>query len=222
MKKRIKTVVRSPQFVLIMGLVVVPLLSFLLITTGPESPLYTSISRLAWCHKHWLATFLWAIVVMGVILLLTFRMTVTGPLAPRTQRRFLIFQTLNIGLVFVGCLMFPAKDGLETVRFVHYLHDYLTVAAWVLYAIGLLLYSLLVRRKDKFLGFLGLCLMAFTFLTSIFFVLNVIDPASYVGASAVSEVYVINSLTVYLLVMYIAQLYTNKIKEYLPPASDKT
>lgn len=221
MKNRIKNTIRSPRFVLIMGLVVVPLLSFMLITTGPESPLYTSISRLAWCHKHWFATFLWAVVVMSVILLLTFRMTVTGPLSPRVQRRFLTFQTLNISLVFVGCLLFPAKDGVETVRFVHYLHDYLTVAAWVLYALGLLVYSLLVRRRDKFLGFLGLCLMLFTFLTSIFFVLNVIDPASYVGASAVSEVYVINILTIYLLVMYIAQLYTNKIKEYLPPATDE-
>lgn len=222
MMNRIKNTVRSPRFVLIMGLVIVPLLSFILITTGPESPLYTSISRLAWCHDHWFDTFLWAVVVMSVILLLTFRMTVTGPLAPRAQRRFLIFQTLDIALVFVGCLMFPAKDGVETVRFVHYLHDYLTVAAWVLYAFGLLVYSLLVRRKDKFLGFLGLGLIAFTFLSSIFFVLNVIDPASYVGASAVSEVYIINILTIYLLVMYIAQLYTKKIKDLLPPAPDGT
>ena len=200
-----------------MGLVVVPLLSFLLITTGPESPLYTSISRLAWCHKHWFATFLWAVVVMGVILLLTWRMTATAPLAHRTKKAFALCQSVLIVLVFAGCLMFPAKDGTEASRIVHYLHDYLTVAAWALYAGGLVVYSLLVYRRDRFLGFLGLCLMLFTFLTSVFFVLNVIDPTSYVGASAVSEVYIINSLTVYLLVMYIAQLYTNKIKALLPP-----
>lgn len=218
MKNRIKTVTRSPQFVLIMGLVVVPLLSFMLITLGPESPLYTSISRLAWFHNYWLATFIWAAVVLSVILALTYRMAVTGPLAPRTRRRFLIFQIVNILLVFTGCLMFPAKDGTEVPRLVNYLHDYLTVAAWALYALGLLIYSLLVRRKDKFLGFLGICLMAFTILSSYFFVMNVIDPTSYVGASAVSEVYIINSLTIYLLVMYIAQLYANKIKDLLPPA----
>lgn len=221
MKDRIKNTIESPHFVLIMGLVVVPLLSFLLISTGPESPLYTSISRLAWFHKHWFATFLWAVVVLGVIVSLTWRMTATGPLAPRTQRIFLSFQIVNIFLVFAGCLLFPAKDGLEASRFVHYLHDYLTVVAWVLYVIGLLIYSLLVRRKDNFLGFLGLGLIAFTILSSIFFVLNVIDPTSYVGASAVSEVYVINSLTIYLLVMYIAQLYTNKIKDLLPPGPDR-
>lgn len=213
--EKLKKAVTSARFVVVMGLVVVPLLSLMLISLSPESPLYTSISRIAWCHGQWFPTFLWAVVVMCLILLLTYCMAVTGPLDKRTRRGFLFCQFGNICMVFAGCLLFPAKDGTETIRFVNYLHDYLTAAAWVLYAVGLTVYALLVRRRDRFLGFLGLGLMAFTFLTSGFFLVNVVDPGSYVGASAVSEVYIINSLLIYLVVMYVAQLYTNKIREFL-------
>ena len=213
MKEKIKKAAYSTRFLVIMGLVVVPLLSFILVSISPESPLYTSISRIAWVHGRWFATFLWAVVVMSVILWLTYRMVVTGPLTGRTRHLFLGFQFLHICLVFVGCLLFPAKDGPETVRFVNYLHDYLTAAAWVLYGLGLIVYSLQVRKKDSFLGFLGPGLISFTFLSSIFFLMNVVDPTSYVGASAVSEVYIINSLLIYLVVMYVAQLYTNEIRK---------
>jgi hypothetical protein len=130
-------------------------------------------------------------------------MTSVGPLDDRLKRSYLIFQTINIVLVFVGCIVFPAKGGTELVKFVNYVHDYLTIIAWALYGIGLLIYSALLRRHDRFLGFVGLGLMSFIIFSSGFFISFVIDPNSYVGASAVSEVYVINSLFIYLVVMYI-------------------
>lgn len=202
-----------PMALVIAGLVVVPLLSFALLNLSPESPLYTSVSRIAWIHGRWFATFVWAVIVMVVIFLLTGRMTRTGPLGKRTKWAFFIAQTVNIFLVFMGCVLFPAKGGPEDIRFVNYLHDYLTVAAWILYGVGLGVYSVLVYREDRFLGLLGLGLIAFVFLSSVFFLVNAVDPTSYVGASAVSEVYVINSLVIYLVVMYVAQLYSNRIRE---------
>ena len=47
--------------------------------------------------------------------------------------------------------------------------------------------------------------MAFVVWSSLFFLKQVIDPTSYVGASAVSEVYIINSLLIYLVVMYVLE-----------------
>lgn len=205
MKEKIKNLAYSDRFVIILGLIVVPLLSFILITVSEESPLYTSISRIAWVHGKWLATFVWALVVMGAVTWVTYRMVYSGPLSDRAKRIFLLCQGVNIALVFVGCIIFPAKDGTEFVRFVNYLHDYLTIAAWAMYGIGLVAYSFMLRRYDSFLGFLGLGLMSFVILSSSFFISNVIDPASYVGASAVSEVYIINSLFIYLVVMYVAE-----------------
>ena len=205
MKEKIKNLAYSDRFVIILGLIVVPLLSFILITVSEESPLYTSISRIAWVHGKWLATFVWALVVMGAVTWVTYRMVYSGPLSDRAKRIFLLCQGVNIALVFVGCIIFPAKDGTELVRLVNYLHDYLTIAAWAMYGIGLVAYSFMLRRYDSFLGFLGLGLMSFVILSSSFFISNVIDPASYVGASAVSEVYIINSLFIYLVVMYVAE-----------------
>ena len=204
-KKDIKKLLYSDRFVLILGLIIVPIFSFILITISEESPLYTSISRIAWVHGKWFATFVWALIVMGAVTWITYRMVKEGPLPQRAKRIFLICQTVNIVLVFVGCIIFPAKDGTELVKLVNYLHDYLTIAAWALYGIGLFVYSYLVRRYDRFLGFLGLGLMSFVVFSSAFFISRVVDPASYVGASAVSEVYIINSLFIYLVVIYLAE-----------------
>ena len=205
MKEKIRGLLYSDRFVIILGLIVVPLLSFILITVSEESPLYTSISRIAWVHGKWLSTFVWALIVMGAVTWVTYRMVDVGPLSMRAKRVFLLCQSVNIALVFVGCIIFPAKDGTELVRLVNYLHDYLTIAAWAMYGIGLVVYSFMLRRHDAFLGFLGIGLMSFVILSSSFFISNVIDPTSYVGASAVSEVYIINSLFIYLVVMYVTQ-----------------
>ena len=60
--------------------------------------------------------------------------------------------------------------------------------------------------------------MGFVVLSSVFYLLRVIDPSSYVGASALSEVYIINGLLIYLVVMYVAQDYTNRLQESQPVA----
>ena len=205
MRNKIKQILYSDGFVIIGGLIVVPLLSFALLSISPESPLYTSISRIAWVHDLWFTTFIWATVVMGVIAWLTYRMAYTGMLDVRKRNVFLTWQFISIILVFVGCLLFPAKEGIESIRFVNYIHDYLTAIAWIMYVVGLVAYSFSARKKDKFLGLLSLGLMGYIIFSSLFFLMRVIDPQSYVGASAVSEVYIINNLLIYLVVMYVAQ-----------------
>ncbi len=209
MKEKIRKIIYSTRFIIILGLIIVPISSFILITVSNESPLYTSISRIAWINGHWFATFVWAVIIMLSITWITYRMTEIGPLDTKNKRIFETYQLMNIILVFIGCVIFPAKPNPESAKFIHYIHDYLTIFAWVLYGIGLISYSLLIRKKDKLLGFLGLGLMSFIVFSSLFFVKRVIDPTSYVGASAVSEVYIINSLFIYLVVMYVAEKQLN-------------
>ena len=205
--------IKKTEFIVLLGLVFVPAISFLFIMISPESPLYTSISRIAWVHDRWLSTFLWATVVMGTIVWLTYKLIKIGPMEERSKRIFFIIQLISICLVFVGCLLFPAKPNPETVKFVHYMHDYLTAIAWAMYGIGLIVYSIIIGRKNKFLGFMGCSIMVFVVFSSLFFLRQVIDPTTYVGASAVSEVYIINSLLIYLVVMYVLEEKENSAKK---------
>lgn len=204
-KNTIKKGLYSDNFVVIVGLIVVPLLSFAFLSMSPESPLYTSISRIAWVHNLWFATFVWAVVVMSAIAWLTYRMAHTGMLETKKRRIFLIWQFISIILVFTGCLLFPAKNGTENIVFVNYIHDYLTAIAWMMYVMGLVSYSFAARKQNKVLGLISLGLMGYIIFSSLFFLIRVIDPQSYVGASAVSEVYIINNLLIYLVVMFMAQ-----------------
>ena len=200
-----RKILNSKEFVIVVGLVIVPIISFLFILDGPESPLYTSISRIAWVHGRWCATFVWAMIVMNAIIFITYSMIKAGPIGEIGKRTFFIVQTLNICLVFIGCFIFLAKSDANTVTIVNYLHDYLTAAAWACYGVGLIVYSIIIGRKNRFLGFMGCSIMAFVVFSSLFFLRRVIDPTSYVGASAVSEVYIINSLLIYLVIMYVLE-----------------
>lgn len=203
--EKLKRILYSDRFVIILGLVVVPVISFIFIGISEESPLYTSISRIAWVHGEWLPTLVWALLVMSSVFWLTYRVVEIGPLAERSKRVYMLCQSVNIVLVFIGCIVFPAKADVETVKLVNYIHDYLTIGAWAMYGVGLVFYSFSIKRRHDFLGFLGLGLMSFIVLSSVFFIRRVVDPTSYVGASAVSEVYIINALFIYLVVMYVAE-----------------
>ena len=200
-----RKILKSREFVIVVGLVIVPIISFLFIVDVPESPLYTSISRIAWVHGRWYATFIWAITVMSAIIFITYKMIKAGPMDLTGKHIFFIIQTVNICLVFIGCLIFPAKSDADTVTIANYLHDYLTAIAWTCYGVGLIIYSIVIGRKNRFLGFMGCSIMAFVVWSSLFFLRRVIDPTSYVGASAVSEVYIINSLLIYLVIMYVLE-----------------
>ena len=213
MKRKLKQILYSDRFVIVIGLVIVPLISFMFIGISEESPLYTSISRIAWVHGKWFSTFLWALVVMSAVFWLTYRMVKKGPLSDRTKNVYIFCQGINILLVFVGCIIFPAKAGVDSVNFLNYVHDYLTIFAWAMYGIGLLYYSIAIKKYDSFLGFFGVGIMSFIILSSVFFIRQVVDPTSYVGASAVSEVYIINALFIYLVVMYVAEGMRDGVKK---------
>lgn len=212
MKGKFKQTVNSTGFIILLGLVIVPILSFLLITSSEESPLYASISRIAWALDHWWATFIWAIVVMASILWLTYKTIGCGPLSLPCRVSLTVAQFFNISMVFIGCIIFPAKTGQGEPMLINYLHDYVTIIAWVLYGVGLIVYSFMLGRHSSLLGYLGIGLMTFTVFSSYFFIKQVIHPDSYVGASAVSEVHIINSLLIFLVVIHVAQKYEEQIR----------
>jgi len=210
MRAKIRSIINSSSFIVILGLVIVPLASFILITLSEESPLYASISRIAWALDLWWATFIWGMIVMISNLFMTYKTFSISPLSDRTKGILTACQFVNIGLVFIGCLAFPAKTGDGETLLINHLHDIVTISAWVLYGIGLIVFSFLLHKKDRFLGLLGMGLMFFTVFSSVFFVRRVIHPDSYVGASAISEVHIINSLFIFLTVMYVAEDYARR------------
>ena len=118
MKEKIRLILYSTRFIIILGLIIVPIFSFILISISNESPLYTSISRIAWINGHWFATFIWAVVIMVSITWITYRMAEIGPLDDKNKRLFEFYQLINIILVFIGCIIFPAKPDPERAQFV--------------------------------------------------------------------------------------------------------
>lgn len=197
--RRLGNAFQSLQFAAIWVLIVVPLLSLLFITVSGESPLYTSISRIAWVSGHRLFMLGWSLVVLFPMVCLTGKVIRTSRIPPRRQRRLQITAIANILISFVGGVFVPAKSSALDITFFGALHDLMTAVGWLSFGLVLTAYSICLFPVDRVQAVLALSFMVFIWLTGLFFIFYVIDPGTYCGSSAITQVYIINMLDLFLL-----------------------
>lgn len=202
----------SLYFAVIWILVVVPFLSLFFITVSGESPLYASISRIAWVGNHRGFMFIWSLVVLFPMVCMTNKVIKGSNLDDKTKKRLYVTAILNIVVSFVAGVLVPAKSGADDVSFWGIMHDLLTAMGWLAYGIVLIVFSICLFKVDKVQATISTCFMFFLWWTGLFFIFYVVDENTYCGTSAVTQMYIINMLNLFLLINYI---YQNKNEEIL-------
>lgn len=189
----------SIKFSALWVLLVVPLLSVLFITASGESPLYTSLSRLAWVSGHWWFMLVWSTIVLFALVCMTVKVVRASGLGQKQVRVLSITAVCNILLAFVSGVFLPAKSSAEILTVWAFLHDNFTALGWLSFGITLTIFAVLLRRVDKTQATIALAFMAFVWITGVFAIFYVIDPQTYCGSSSVSQVYIINMFNIFLL-----------------------
>ncbi|HRX14534.1 MAG TPA: hypothetical protein P5087_05935 [Eubacteriales bacterium] len=210
MKKNIGELFNSLEFSAIWVLVVVPALSLILISISGESPLYTSLSRIAWVSGYRLFMLFWSLIIIFPMVCLTIKVFRESPISEKNKKGLTIVAIVNIIVSFVSGLIIPAKNGVDPTTFWGKMHDILTALGWLSYGIALTAFSITLTVKDRTRGIVDMAFMAFIWLTGIFFIFKVIDENTYCGASAITQVYIINMLNIFLLLNVIYQNAENK------------
>lgn len=210
---RLKRRFESVYFSTVWILVVVPILSILFITASGESPLYTSISRLGWVLDRRVFMIVWSLTVLAPMLFMTNKVITGSPLADRAKRSLHLIAVINIIVSFVAGVIVPAKSGAGEVSFFGVMHDLLTSVGWLSYGVVLTAFAFCLFRKDRLEATVATCFMAFVWVTGTFFIKYVVDETSYCGASAVTQVYIINMFNIFLLIIDIYQSLLKKISD---------
>ena len=214
-RKRLSDAFNSLEFSAIWILVVVPLLSLLFISVSGESPLYTSISRIAWVAGHRWFMLVWSLVVLFPMVCLARKVIRTSALRPRWKKALTFAAIANILVSFVGGVFVPAKSGALDISFFGVLHDLMTAIGWLSFGVVLTAYSICLFSADRKQAILALSFMIFVWMTGVFFIFYVIDPGTYCGSSTITQVYIINMLDLFLLMN---DIYQTRGAQSVPPA----
>lgn len=197
-------------------LLILPLLSMLFITASEESPLYTSLSRLAWVNGHWLFMLVWSLLVLFVMVCLTLKVIHQSGLAPKRVKALSAVAIVNVSLSFVSGVFIPAKSSADALSIWEFLHDRFTALGWLSFGIVLTIFSFNLRKVDRMQSFISVCFMAFTWMSGVFAIVVVISPETYVGSSAITQIYIITMLNIFLLINDIYQTVRGKAQHNLP------
>ena len=132
----------SLYFTVIWILVVVPFLSLFFITVSGESPLYTSISRIAWVGHHRIFMFVWSMVVLFPMVCMTNKVIKHSNLNDKRKKNLYVVAIFNIIISFVAGVLVPAKTGADDLSFLGIMHDLLTAIGWLSFGIVLTIFSI--------------------------------------------------------------------------------
>lgn len=203
--RRLAARFESLRYTSIWVLIVVPLLSMVFITASDESPLYTSLSRLAWVNGHRLFMFVWSLIVLFVMICLTLKVIRFSGLDEKRKRSLSALAIVNITISFVSGVFIPAKSGADVLNIWEYLHDRFTAIGWLSFGVALTVFSFSLRKVNKQQATIAISFMVFIWMTGAFAIFYVIDPETYCGSSAVAQVYIINMLNIFLLMNDVIQ-----------------
>lgn len=218
--KRLTGKFSSLRYTAVWVLIMVPLLSMIFITASDESPLYASLSRLAWVNGHRLFMFVWSMVVLFVMGCLTIKVISNSGIGEKRRRVLITVAVVNIVIAFVSGVFIPAKSSADILNIWEYLHDRFTAIGWLSFGITLGFFSFNLRKVNKKQGTIAITFMFYVLITGAFAIFYVIDPATYCGSSAVAQVYIINMLNIFLLIIDVMQNLTNGEKATLPALTD--
>lgn len=190
---------RSIRFSTVWVLIIVPLLSIAFITVSGESPLYTSISRIAWVKGHRIFMIIWSLIVLFPMVCLTRKVISESRLSEKRKSLLNTIAIANILLSFTCGVFVPAKNGVDAITIWGAIHDCFTALGWLSFAIVLTIYAFSLRRFSQTQATISISFMGFIWITGLFFIFYVIDPNTYCGTSAITQVYIINMLDMFLL-----------------------
>lgn len=173
--------------------VISPLLAWGSVISSDETAVFASLSRMIWYSGSALRIFI-AMAVLFIPMLISFFFA--HSLSGMSKAQKLLCRSsmiVSCAVLYIGAMWIMPSDG-NAMTAENVWHGVLSFGGMLLIFLTYCVYAFLLRRKDRDGAGLLACFLVFTLITGAFSVLNVFDDASYVTASAVSELYVLTML----------------------------
>ena len=171
-----------------------PLFAWGSVTASDESAVFASLSRMIWFSGSSIRIFV-AMLVLFIPMLIAFFLAHNMSGISRVQAIILrICMIISCAVLYVGAMWVMPSDG-NTMTSENIWHGILSFGGMLMVFLTYCFYTAFIFRTDRDGAGLLAAFLVFSLITGAFAVLNVFDDRSYVIASAVSELYVLTTMS---------------------------
>ncbi len=188
---------------LVVSFVIVPIISMIVITSGSDRAIYTSISRLAWVDNLFPLILFWGLINMGNFIYALVLTVKAGGYTMPWKKFFIIFAAVGALLMTVG-VSIPAYYDPSNARLValRTAHTVISTTGFSLFYVLMVIMAITILKRNKRQGWLSIAIVAFMIAGGAFAIVEANDAASYCTTSAVSQIFFFGLYNTYMAIQY--------------------
>ncbi len=176
--------------------VLAPLASWWSVLSSEDTAVYASLSRMMWFSgNNW-----FILIAMGILFIPEMiAYFLAHDISGLRRNEIIHCRAMSVAacvILFVGAFLLEPGNGITKNTFVNVMHGLLSFIGLLLLLVSYAFYSIYLRRIDRGAADLLLLLLIFSLITGAFAAFNVYDDRSYVGASAVTELYYMTTMSI--------------------------
>ena len=200
--KNIKNQKVKELVLIIYSFIIVPIVSIIVISSGKESALYNSLSRIAWPENLLWLVLLWGAIEFGCFYFALNMTLERAQYVKKWQYVFYIMTTISCVLLIVG-ISIPAYNEpdlyVQMLRSIH--TGFATVGiAGFLFVLITITITLFKRNLRQF--YISLGMVCFIIISGVFALVEVSDPSRYCHVSAPAQIYIFSMYNIAMTLNY--------------------
>ena len=190
--------------------IVVPIFSAIVISSGKQTALYNSLSRLAWPEN-----LLWLVLVWGAVDFACFfyatKMTVDAAgYTKKWQAVFFSVTAVSCLLLIIGIAIPAYNDPDPNVQMLRSIHTGFCAVGIFGFLVTLIIMTVTLYKRNLRQFYFSTAILCFLVISAIFALVKISDPSSYCHVSAPAQIYIFSMYNVVMSINYFTSTLTQK------------
>ena len=190
--------------------IVVPIFSIIVISSGKQSALYNSLSRLAWPENLLWLVLLWGAVDFACFFYATKMAVDASGYTKKWQAVFFSVTAVSCLLLIIGISIPAYNEPDPNVQMLRSIHTGFCAVGIFGFLVTLIIMTITLYKRNMRQFYLSLGVLCFILISGIFALVKISDPSSYCHVSAPAQIYVFSMYNVAMTINYFISTLTQK------------
>jgi len=190
--------------------VIVPIFSILVISSGEQTALYNSLSRLAWPENLLWLVLLWGAVEFACFFYATKMAVDVAGYTKKWKMLFYGVTALSCILLIIGISIPAYNDPDPNVQMLRSIHTGFCTVGIFGFLVTLIIMTITLFKRNLRQFYLSLGVLCFLVISGVFALVEISDPSSYCHVSAPAQIYIFSMYNVAMTINYFTSTLTRK------------
>lgn len=186
----------------ILAFICAPVLNIGVISSGKDSALYNSLSRIAWPEGLLWLVYIWGLVNTAIFLYISILINKSAGYTKKWRKAFIAIPLVSLFLMTVGISIPSYGDRGDYYNMLRTIHTSISSVGFFGFFIAIIVMLSTLWTKYKKQALILSLLATFTVIMGVFSLTSIYDPASYCTISAPAQIIIFNMYHVDVAVTY--------------------